>query len=378
MGGFMLSEGGRPFQTLNVYWEEHGISWNMDNRIIQVDRPLTTEEDIQDRSKNDAISKTLIILQTTWFIAQCITRWFSHLPVTELEVVTLGFAMLNGITYGLWWHKPQNVDRPVLLEIKRRIPRETFDNLSTKEAEMVVVQANSEKTSIPKNSKPDSDIQCEIREISGYSSAQEPKITVAHLRADSEASIPKNAKSGRDIHHKVHEYVEKSKHGSSAPVWMGLYIIPFRFSEGMLRLLGKVVDHDHPHLEPEDLRVAMFYSRALEDRTVYGTTTIIGVHFGLVHLIPSWFLDFASVPEMWLWRASATIITVGPIFLNLWEYFYRKKSSWESTFRIFLFMMLPLYFISRIVLLSISLTSLRSLSPAALQTIEWTSFIPHI
>lgn len=107
-------------------------------------------------------------------------------------------------------------------------------------------------------------------------------------------------------------------------------------------------------------------------------TTIIGVHFGLVHLIPSWFLDFASVQEMWLWRVSATIITVGPMFLNLWEYFYRKKSSWESTFRAFLFMIVPLYFISRIILLSISLTSLRSLPPAALQTIEWTTFIPHI
>lgn len=253
----MLSEGGRPIQTLNVYWEEHGISWNMEDRVIQVDRPLITEEDIQDRSKNDAISKTLIILQTTWFVMQCIARWFSHLPITELEVVTLGFAMLNGITYGLWWHKPQNVGRPVFLEIKRQTPQNKSDNSTAKEAEMAVPPVVSEEASIPKNPKPESNIQCEVREKSDNSSVQEPEITVAQLQADSEeASIPKDAKSERSIQHEVREYVEK--HGSSAPAWMGLYLIPFHFNEGMLRLLGKVVDHGHPPHEPGDLRVAMF------------------------------------------------------------------------------------------------------------------------
>ncbi|KAF9474833.1 hypothetical protein BDN70DRAFT_779290, partial [Pholiota conissans] len=64
------------------------------------------EEDIKDRSKGDAISKAFVLLQTMWFIAQCISRWLAKLPVTELEVVTLAFAMLNIITYALWWHKP--------------------------------------------------------------------------------------------------------------------------------------------------------------------------------------------------------------------------------------------------------------------------------
>jgi hypothetical protein len=121
MGGFLLSEDGRPTQILageSARDQESRIIWNIQNG--RIDPPRLTEEDIKDRSKGDAISKTFIILQTTWFIVQCIARWSQRLPVTELEVVTLGFALLNGITYGLWWNKPQNVGRPVLLEIKKQ------------------------------------------------------------------------------------------------------------------------------------------------------------------------------------------------------------------------------------------------------------------
>ena len=37
-----------------------------------------------------------------------------------------------------------------------------------------------------------------------------------------------------------------------------------------------------------------------------------------------------------------------------------------------------LYVVSRVFLLVLSLTTLRSLSPSALQTVEWTTFLPHI
>ncbi|KAF9473975.1 hypothetical protein BDN70DRAFT_816449, partial [Pholiota conissans] len=115
MGGFMLSDDGRPVHILidgssSTTPKENQLIYNIKEGIICP--PRLTEEDIQDRSKGDIISKTIIILQTTWFIVQCLARWSQHLPITELEIVTLGFAMLNGITYALWWNKPQNVGRP--------------------------------------------------------------------------------------------------------------------------------------------------------------------------------------------------------------------------------------------------------------------------
>lgn len=41
------------------------------------------------------------------------------LPITELEAMTLGFAMLNSIMYTLRWDKPQNIRIPIYLNARR-------------------------------------------------------------------------------------------------------------------------------------------------------------------------------------------------------------------------------------------------------------------
>jgi hypothetical protein len=73
------------------------------------------EVEIQDKSKGDGLSKTLALVQTMWFILQCISRGIEKLPMAELEVATCAFAVLNFATYILWWYKPLNVSRPVLV-----------------------------------------------------------------------------------------------------------------------------------------------------------------------------------------------------------------------------------------------------------------------
>ncbi|KAK0228927.1 hypothetical protein IW262DRAFT_1242668, partial [Armillaria fumosa] len=67
-------------------------------------------EDIMDRSKGDALSKTISILQISWFMVQCFARINQNLPITLLEITALAFAGLSIITYCLWWHKPLNVN----------------------------------------------------------------------------------------------------------------------------------------------------------------------------------------------------------------------------------------------------------------------------
>src|SRR5258707_1598794 len=65
-----------------------------------------TEGEITDRSKGDALSKLILILQSTWFILQCVVRRTQGLDLTQLELTTLALASLNGITFALWWDKP--------------------------------------------------------------------------------------------------------------------------------------------------------------------------------------------------------------------------------------------------------------------------------
>ena len=74
---------------------------------------MPTEMEIQDKGKSDWLAKSLVLLQTSWFVMQCIARAIKHLPVTHLEIVTLAYAAMNFVIYAFWWNKPLNVNRPV-------------------------------------------------------------------------------------------------------------------------------------------------------------------------------------------------------------------------------------------------------------------------
>ena len=74
---------------------------------------VPTEAEIKDKGKSDWLAKSLVLLQTSWFVMQCIARAIEHLPVTHLEIITLAYAAMNFVIYVFWWNKPLNVDRPV-------------------------------------------------------------------------------------------------------------------------------------------------------------------------------------------------------------------------------------------------------------------------
>ncbi|TDL14700.1 hypothetical protein BD410DRAFT_757029 [Rickenella mellea] len=116
MGGFMLFDGDKALYTLTPEKLDELVK---DGKIMF---PQITKEDIEDKSKGDIVSKGFVILQTTWFVLQCIARGVERLPITELELVTLAFAVLNLATYTLWWNKPLNVQCafPVQLSDERR------------------------------------------------------------------------------------------------------------------------------------------------------------------------------------------------------------------------------------------------------------------
>ena len=74
---------------------------------------VPTEEEIKDKGKSDWLAKSVVLLQTSWFVMQCIARAIEHLPITHLEIVTLAYAAMNFVIYIFWWNKPLNVNRPV-------------------------------------------------------------------------------------------------------------------------------------------------------------------------------------------------------------------------------------------------------------------------
>jgi hypothetical protein len=72
-------------------------------------------EDIMDKSKGDALSKGLALAQGLWFTTQCVARVHQRLAVTELEVATLAFAVVNVFIWLLWWDKPLDVQRQIVV-----------------------------------------------------------------------------------------------------------------------------------------------------------------------------------------------------------------------------------------------------------------------
>jgi len=80
-----------------------------------------TEDEITDRSKGDALSKIIFILQSSWFIMQCVARRVQGLSLTQLELTTLALASLNGITFLIWWDKPLGACMPVRVYLKRKL-----------------------------------------------------------------------------------------------------------------------------------------------------------------------------------------------------------------------------------------------------------------
>ncbi|KAF7371523.1 hypothetical protein MVEN_00007100 [Mycena venus] len=72
-------------------------------------------EEIADKSKGDALSKGVALAQGLWFTTQCLARLHQRLAITELEVATLAFAVVNILIWLLWWGKPLDVQEPMVV-----------------------------------------------------------------------------------------------------------------------------------------------------------------------------------------------------------------------------------------------------------------------
>ena len=124
MGGFHLfKRGSKRTSDKPISHEEDvplhplaAIDLYGNDTILDVDFSsftVPTEAEIKDKGKSDWLAKSFALLQTSWFVMQCIARAVERLPVTHLEIVTLAYAAMNFVIYIFWWNKPLNVNRPV-------------------------------------------------------------------------------------------------------------------------------------------------------------------------------------------------------------------------------------------------------------------------
>jgi hypothetical protein len=135
-------------------------------------------------------------------------------------------------------------------------------------------------------------------------------------------------------------------------------------------------------------QVPTFYSGGgYVDETLLASgiiTLLITMVFGAVHCV-AWSYAFPSHVEKLLWRLSALSIVAVPVVIIL-SFVIAAIISNSEVSDVFAYVIwytvsvvgALLYIAARILLLTLSFTTLRSLPLAAYQTVQWTTFIPHI
>ena len=333
MGGFTLYEHEDPLRILGVDDLEQ-LSGSG-----KIDWPTIAEKEIKDKSKGDYLSKGIVVVQTTWFIIQCIVRGANSLAITELEVTTLAFAALTGIIYYLWWDKP--------LDVACSIPIHMIEQTTSISSPQNI---HPPRPSYMKSTKP----------------PKPPTLTWKQCIA--------NACRERGT-------------------FLGLlYVFVYR---PLAFFLGAFVDMAGCNEVPTgQFRVPTFYSPTLHDTEndyVTVSLVILGVCvslvFGSIHCI-AWSFRFPSTQEKKLWRVSAVLISAVPLVILLISSPLRKlEEKFSETRMTEPFSLISsivfttayfAYILARLALLVLPFTALRMLPEEAYLDVDWTSFLPHM
>ena len=340
MGGFMLVEpvGEKGYRELGVVYPAKLRSLYDAGRI---DLRLITKATIQDKSKGDWVSKGIVLLQTTWFIIQILARLAERLPVTELEIVTLAFTVLNFLTYGFWGNKPIGVQTPIALPLlppKPSSPVRSTDQSQDKDSE--------------KGEEGDGDASAAVTSIVLELERQREDEREARLENPTPTEV------FRDLLSLLYKYSPQL----------------FRDPVGCVRV------------------VIMNLSRSGAPTGICLSLTVITTIFGGIHLI-AWNFRFPTLEERWAWRAAAIVISVVPAYMffgrTLAVYLIDSvlKVKREGIMRRILLGVatllctLPggvLYTLSRAALILVAVMELRNLPAGALVTVQWTTLIPHV
>lgn len=360
MGGFMVFEGDK---------EHHSVSPEELKKLLKEGAIRITEKEIKDKGRGDALSKGFILVQTTWFILQCIARRIEGLPITELELVTLAFAALNFATYAVWWNKPLNVECAMRVYRKEEAEDKLEVDAGTDGSGDTGVNQGGRKV---------------WRMIAMNIRAAKTRAKAA-MQTGTAIVYKTPGKGLSTIGHALCAYVSKYRwhviwHPFAALLAPALFTMGYMFSI-FLRLGGgaNVFGDDDNVIKKGAKRVPTFHAGELtlkENLLAAFAMYVIAMIFGGIHCF-AWSFEFLSYTRV-LWRIASISITLVPVLLfGCTLIFY---SGWDIPE---IYTMIgrvggAVYFIGRIVLLVLPFMSLRSLPVEAYQTVQWTTFIPHV
>ena len=130
MGGFYIKDRS-PSPKSHLLSARHFA-----NSRNYINVPNLSEDDLNDKSKADYFTKAIALIQITQLLLSLIVREVRHLAFSQLETLTLAFAICGVLTYICFWYKPQNVKRPIQvhlcdpeMDLPSEIRQRSFDRL---------------------------------------------------------------------------------------------------------------------------------------------------------------------------------------------------------------------------------------------------------
>ncbi|KAL8675470.1 MAG: hypothetical protein Q9168_000171 [Polycauliona sp. 1 TL-2023] len=393
--------------------------------------PKISTEDILDKNKSDNLSKVLSVLQALWMLTQIITRLYSKLHITLLEVNTLAHIICAIIIYVLWWNKPKLINEPTKIRGDWVAPIAAYMFMSS--------QISGWKRTRPGILKKDwidpefsvlafqPPISLNVRLCASVPCATDATPDSApgsattidqmdHARLTSAASSngswtrrPSVAFHTGGLPNEAMLSVVDSRLESSGDLrsirWglaaeaMSLY--PALASRMVCRATsvgGQTFEWNEPLLEElVDDTIGNWATgnllRAMSGFVMGMVVWSASVIYGGVHAA-AWHGGFPSRTEDLLWRASSICIAGSGftwIFINMFaRSFPRFKSYWIEVETLqahwtslvglgsLAFLCGLAYLLARIYLVVESFISLRKLPASAFQTVEWTQIVPHL
>lgn len=365
--------------------------------------PYISEDEIASRSKSDVISKIIVVAQALWFLAQLIGRVASKLPILLVEIHTAANALMALIFYFCWLAKCYQPDTPLFLrdpKIERLVALwSMFENPKHGILDPEESAYRRRKKSIKPTAK-----------------------LIELLTGRTDRCERESGSIGRDLEAAEDELLSMLGEGHAHSKYR------FRSSDRSSNLSTKQRRArsrssrycDTPSLTIPPLPAEADFRLHQGGERNYRVPWLCSISaYGAVHLA-AWHNSFPSVYEQWLWRASALALTCSmplcllPILVIALGGFVAGlvKSSkpaaqsstrtrvrscrrveisalkglrgllflvWGSFFLFVWGIMLPLAFgLSRLLLLFEAFYSLRSSPAAVYQTINWSSFLPHV
>jgi hypothetical protein len=339
MGGFMLFQAERPIQVLSP---------SKFNRLLlsgSVEFPSITNQDIKRRGKGRPLLAALTLLQSSWFIVQCIARRMRGLTITPMEMTTLALISMYALLLVAWWHKPLDVQDFIRLDLTH-IPQ-------------------------PEN---------------------------VHLQGHIDGDFAREQKLGAQFEAVVNLGSPFMANGENPPlrVFNKLITLP-----GLV--FKRTCDHYHQLSFPAGSKISegsteipLFYSQPLSQPSIalsFCAMNTLGSLFAASHLLSASLPHFPSKGDQMRWIFSAVACTVLPILLVviacvLIPIITLSITSWNripqilfKAVRVFIICVPILGFWTRLgptLLLFIEAAlCLRGLGANARVPIPWTNYIPH-